>query len=319
MNYRRLGQTALRVSELGFGGWAIGGSRFGNSYGHTDDNGSRLAIRRAIELGVTLFDTADVYGHGHSEALIGEVLGSYPEQDAVVATKCGIDFYNPDGRLEQNFSPLSIANAVEHSRARLKRDRLDILMLMNPDIDELLRTQRVWETLLALRAAGKIGAIGVSLAQPSDGVALCKSGAPIDAMEVSYNICFQEAAVVLFRETAKRKIGIIVREPLANGFLTAKYTDTSEFERSDMRARLDPLFVAAITRTVRELGFLQTPQRTMAQAALRFALDERGVCSVVFGAKTAAQVEENVGATAAPPITEPERAKIHDVFFSMAQ
>ena len=100
MRLNKLGKTGLRVSEIGFGCWAIGGNAYGNSYGETDDEVSKAALRRALELGITLFDTADVYGQGHSEALLGEVLSDWSGPQPTVVTKAGINFYRQDGTLE---------------------------------------------------------------------------------------------------------------------------------------------------------------------------------------------------------------------------
>ena len=106
MRTRRLGKTGLEVSEIGFGGWAVGGNAFGNSYGDTDDEVSQSAVRRALELGVTLFDTADVYGQGHSEALLGEVLNTWPGRSPIVVTKGGINFTGATGHWNRTGRPM---------------------------------------------------------------------------------------------------------------------------------------------------------------------------------------------------------------------
>jgi aryl-alcohol dehydrogenase-like predicted oxidoreductase len=304
----------MRVSEIGFGGWAIGGNAFGNSYGTTDDAVSKRAVLRALELGVTLIETADVYGHGHSEALIGAVLAEWKGKPPVVVTKGGVDFYRNDGTLEPNWTPFGIANAVEHSRERLGREALDVFLLMNPPVAEMERF-RAWETLDALKQAGKIRAWGVSVEGPEDGVWLLENGIPVDVIEVSYSIFFQGAIVDLLPMARQARVGILAREPLANGFLTGKYGADTVFEEGDIRASLPPEFTRAMVETAARLEFLaQKDVRTAAQAALRFALDEPGIACVVAGAKTQEQVEENVGASAVPPLTADERARIVEVF-----
>ena len=314
MRTRRLGKTGLSVSEIGFGGWAIGGNGWGNSYGDTDDAVSKAALHLALELGVTLFDTADVYGQGHSEALLGEVLTEWDGPPPVVVTKGGINFYRKDGTLEPDWTPLAVAHAVQQSLTRLRREVLDVFLLMNPPVEDLDRF-RVWETLEALRRAGKIKFYGVSVAEPQDGLWLLRHNLPIDVLEVGYSLFYQGATVDLLPLARKRKVGILAREPLANGFLTGKYGPDAQFSEGDIRASLPPEYVAAMAQTAAQLDFLRRDgARTAAQAALRFVLDDASVSSVVVGAKTAAQMEENVRAADVPPIDAVERERVAGVF-----
>ena len=314
LSTRRLGKTGLKVSALGFGGWAIGGNAWGNSYGPTDDAVSRAAIQTALEAGVTLFDTADVYGHGHSEALLGEVLSAWPGPPPVVVTKGGINFYRRDETLEPDWTPLALAHAVQQSLARLRRETLDVFLLMNPVVGDLEK-YKVWDTLAALRRAGKIRFCGVSVAEPSDGVWLLENQCPVDVLEVGYSLFYQGATVALLPLARKRGVGILAREPLANGFLSGKYALDAAFPEGDIRATLPPEYLAAMAETADALSFLTGGgTRTMAQAALRFVLDDPAVSCVIAGAKTPAQVTENVGAASVPPITETERKHIQSVF-----
>ena len=314
MNARKLGKTGLRVSEIGFGGWAVGGNAFGNSYGDTDDAVSQAAIRRALELGITLFDTADVYGHGHSEALLGEVLADWPGPPPVVVTKGGINFYRRDGTLEPDWTPLALAHAVQQSLARLRRETLDVFLLMNPP-PEALDGFKVWDTLDALKRAGKLRFYGVSIAEPADGVRLLQNNCSVDVLEVAYSVFYQGAVVDLLPLARTRGVGILAREPLANGFLSGKHEAASVFGDGDIRAALPREYVAAMAETAGRLDFLRRGgERTLAQAALRFVLDDLSVSSVVVGAKTPAQVEENVGAVSVPPIDDAERERVAGVF-----
>ncbi len=314
MKHRRLGKTNLRVSELGFGGWAIGGAAFGNSYGPTDDPVSRAALARALEQGITLFDTADIYGHGHSEALIGEALAEWTGPQPTVVTKGGINFYRNDGTLEADWTPYGIARAVQQSLVRLRRETLDIYLLMNPEVETLDRW-RAWETLDALRRAGKIAHYGVSVQTPEDGVWLLRHNKPVSVIEVALSVFFQGATTELLALARKRQVGILAREPLANGFLAGRYGAKTTFEDGDIRAALPPEYVQAMTETSAKLGFLTEGNlRTPAQAALRFVLDEPHVASAIVGMKTPAQVDENVGAVSVPPLTDDEHARIGRVF-----
>jgi len=311
---RKLGKNGPRVSEIGFGGWAVGGNSFGNSYGETDDAVSRAALRRALELGITLFDTADVYGHGHSEALLGETLKEWSGPAPTVVTKGGINFYRRDDTLEQDWTPLALAHAVQQSLMRLRRNTLDVFLLMNPPVEALDRW-KVWDTLDALKRAGKIRFFGVSVAEPADGVWLLRNQLPVDVLEVAYSVFYQGASIELLPLAKKRGVGILAREPLANGFLSGKYAAAAVFEGGDIRASLPPEYVAAMAETAARLEFLRRGgARTPAQAALRFVLDDSAVSSIVVGAKTPAQVEENVGAASVPPIDAAERERVAEVF-----
>ena len=314
MKTRRLGKTGLRVSEIGFGGWAVGGNAFGNSYGDTDDAVSRAALQRALELGVTLFDTADIYGRGHSEALLGEVLAEWAGPAPTLVTKGGINFYRRDSALEQDWTPLALAHAVQQSLMRLRRESLDVFLLMNPPVEELDRW-KAWETLEALKRSGKIRFFGVSVAEPSDGVRLLRSSLPMDVLEVGYSLFYQGAISELLPLARKRGVGILAREPLANGFLTGKYGRDAQFPDGDIRAALPAEYVAAMAETAERLDFLSRDgARTLTQAALRFVLDDPTVSSVVVGIKTPAQIEENVRAAGVPPIDAAERERIAGVF-----
>jgi len=314
MKQRRLGKTGLRVSEIGFGGWGIGGAQFGNSYGPTNDSVSHAAIVRALERGVTLFDTADIYGHGHSEALLGEVLADWAGPPPTVVTKGGINFYRNDGTLEPDWTPYSIARAVQQSLGRLRRDLLDVYLLMNPNVQELDRW-RAWETLDALRRAGKIAHFGVSVQTPEDGVWLLKNNKPVQVIQVALSVFFQSATVELLDLARKRGVGILAREPLANGFLAGGYGSNAVFASGDIRAALPPEYVQAMTQTAAKLGFLsEGGARTPAQAALRFVLDEPRVASAVVGMKTPTQVDENIGAATVLPLTDKERRRLMRVF-----
>ncbi len=316
MKYRKLGKTALKVSELGFGGWAIGGDAFGNGYGATDDDVSRAAIRTALEAGITLFDTADIYGHGHSEALLGEVLSDWPgAEKIVVCTKGGIDFYRSEGALEYDLTPYGIANAVQRSLNRLRRERIDVYLLMTPPINELLEHDRVWQTLASLQRAGKIGAYGVSASDPHEAVALLEQGAPVDVLEVAFSLFDQGAALELIPLARKRRVGLIAREPLANGFLSGRYRPGHVFPQGDHRSLLPREYADALAEHAQALAFLADERRTLAQAALRFALDEPGLAAVVAGARTPEQVRENAAACELPMIDDDERRTIERVFF----
>lgn len=306
MNYRILGRTGLRVGEVGFGAWAIGG----NSYGPTNDDESRAAVRRALEMGCNFFDTADVYGFGRSEEILGEVLQG---QDVIIATKVGGNFYR--GSTVMDFSPGYIDFALEQSLRRLRRDYIDLYQLHNPPL-ALIRRGEVFDALERLKAQGKIRFYGVSVFTAQEGIAAIETGRS-DTLQVAYNIFTQEPSLKLFPLARERNIGIIAREPLANGLLTGKYQADSRFPSSDIRHLWPRDYLEMRVKATAALRFLAVAgQRTLAQAAIRYVLDNDAVAVTIPGAKTAAQVEENVKATTLPPLTPEEMGRIvHTLFY----
>lgn len=321
MNRRVLGRTGLAVSEVGFGAWAIGGNAYGNSYGPTDDAESQRAVRRAVELGCNFFDTADVYGHGHSEELLGAALEGVRDQ-VVIATKVGGNFYNrdihplmrdrvakaagrpleevaPDAPLpvthDTNFTPAYIRFAVERSLQRLRTDRIDLLQLHNPSIN-LISSMETYTALEELKQEGKIRFYGVSVHPPAEGIAAVNA-TMADTVQIVYNLARREAEDTFLAAARAANVGVIAREPLANGFLAGRYGEARTWEPGDIRARMPRPYVSqmvALGERVKELA--QKSGMTAAQLALRFVLDRNDIACAIVGMKTVQQVEENLNA-----------------------
>lgn len=296
MEYRELGNTGLRVSVVGFGAWAIGGS----GWGPVDDAVSLRALEEAIDLGVTLIDTADAYGPRHSEELVAKVLSGRRDR-LVVATKVGNDFYQEPRR--KNFEPAYVRFAVEQSLSRLGTDYIDIYQLHNPS-EEVIRRGDTFAALDGLKAEGKIRFWGVSIGPDSEGMAAMASGNPA-SLQVVYNLLRQEPARELFPQARARGVGIIARVPLASGLLTGKFGPDATFPPGDHRGNWKPEQLRANLERVEGLRFLARG-RTLAQAALRFAIADPAVSVVIPGAKTAEQVRENVAALDVPALTDEE-------------
>jgi aryl-alcohol dehydrogenase-like predicted oxidoreductase len=289
MKYRKFGSTGFQVSEIGFGAWAIGGNAFGNSYGPTEDEESLKAIKTALDLGCTFFDTADVYGHGHSEELLGRALKGNRER-VVIATKGGSDFYHNPPRL--NFTGDHLAFAVEQSLKRLQTDYIDLYQLHNPPFS-VIEHGRLFEPLEKLKQQGKIRFYGVSIHDPAEGLMALKHGKPA-AFQVVYNYLRRDAAEELFPRAIAEGIAIVAREPLANGFLTGKYTRDSVFPVGDIRHQWPLKYQSQLIARVDEFAkrVAGTPL-TQPQAALKFVLSQPAVSTVIPGCKTVQQTEEN--------------------------
>jgi len=305
MKYRVLGKTGLKVSEVGFGGWPIGGNAFGNSYGPADDKQSLAAIGRALELGCNFFDTADVYGHGHSEELLGQALRGC-RSEVIIATKVGGDFYHGTPRM--NFNSDYLEFALGKSCERLGTDYVDLYQLHNPPV-QLIKDGRVFKTLERLNASGKIRHYGISIHDPQEGLLAMRNGG-IGAVQVVFNILRQEAKNQLFREATQNNVGIVAREPLANGFLAGKLKTESSFHQGDIRHSFPRNYVSQLTTAVDQLRFVESNSRTLAQAALRFVLDHKEVSTVIPGAKTPEHVDEDLASSESPPLTGEELLRI---------
>jgi aryl-alcohol dehydrogenase-like predicted oxidoreductase len=290
MKYRKFGSTGLEVSEVGFGAWAIGGNAYGNSYGPTRDEESLRAIQTALELSCTFFDTADCYGHGHSEELLGTALKGRRSQ-VVIATKVGSDFYHDPARL--NFTEEYIFSAVERSLRRLATDYIDLYQLHNPPFS-LIESARLFDAMEKLKGQGKIRFYGISIHDPQEGLLAMKNGRPA-AIQVVYNYLRRDAAEELFPRALAEGVAIVAREPLANGFLTGKYTKDSVFPVGDIRHQWSAKFQAHLISQVQDFAktAAQSPF-TPAQTALRFVLAQPAVSVVIPGCKTADQAEENL-------------------------
>jgi len=309
MKTRVLGRTGLRVSEVGFGAWAIGGNAHGNSYGPTDDATSVAAVRRALELGCTFYDTADVYGWGHSEEILGQALEGRRDE-VVLATKAGGDFYH--GGVRMNFDPGYIAFALDRSLKRLRTDRVDVYQLHNPPA-EMMGDPATYDALEALKADHRIDHYGVSIHEPAEGLLCLEAGRP-ETLQIPFSLVRQEWIDELLGEARKANVGIIAREPLGNGFLAGKIAPDARFPPGDIRHHWPPGMVHGRARVAERLSFLANPERTLAQAALGFVLAFPEVAVTIPGVKTPAQAEEDLRASEAPPLTEAEVARVRDLY-----
>lgn len=290
MKKRTLGKTGLEVAEIGFGAWAISG----RGYGPTKDGESTAALHLALDLGIDFIDTADSYGDGHSEELIGSVLEERGDTETVVATKFGWDFYG-EGGMRGNMSRDYAFFAVEQSLKRLRRDAIDIYQIHNSN-PHAIESDGVFETMEELKSRGYIRYWGISANYCGDGVEALKRVEP-DTIQVPYSIFEQEPEEELFPMALERNVGIIVREPLASGLLTGKYGVNSTFHKRDHRRGWSREYLERGVKKYERVKFLDVPGRTMVQSAIRFSLSHPAVSVVIPGAKTTAQVEENTAAS----------------------
>ncbi len=306
MKYRTLGRTGLSVSEVGFGAWAIGGT----SYGPTRDENSLEALATAWEHGVNFFDTADTYGHGHSEELIGKFLKGKRDK-AVIATKVGWDFYH--GGSKKNFDFDYIRFACGESLRRLGTDRVDLYQLHNPKLEQI-ESGEIFQVLNELKKAGKIRFYGVSVHTPAEALAVIRSG-KADTVQLIFNLIDQRPVDEVFPLALEKKIGIIAREPLACGFLTGKYSVDTRFSKDDHRNRWPrEKLTVDLQKLDRIKSVLPASRVSLVQSALEFILNFEAVSAVIPGAKTKAQVLEHVKASEDPRLRAQEISLLRDLY-----
>jgi aryl-alcohol dehydrogenase-like predicted oxidoreductase len=324
MQYRILGSTGLKVSEIGLGTWQIGGAfTFGGKqigWSGMDDRTSKEILKTALDCGINFFDTADVYGRCHSEELIGEFLaniGPNRRAEIILSSKMG-NRELENGEWVKDFSPEWIKRSVEGSLMRLRTETIDVYHLHSPGADWQY-TGEIVDALEAIRKEGKIRYYGVSLIppgrcmKPSDqGMTVISSGRCCDFFQVVYNILEREAEEDFLPECESRKLGVIVRVPLQSGFLSGKYTVDTRFPPDDVRHTwYPPERIKEQVEEVAKLSFLtEGKDRTMAQTALQFCLAQPAVSTVIAGARRPEQVVLNAQVSDLPPLTEGELRKI---------
>lgn len=315
MNYRELGRTGWKVSEISFGAWAIG-----SMWGRVDDAESLAALHRAIDLGVNFIDTADVYGMGRSERLIAR-LRRERRETIYVATKAGrrLSPHTADGYNKKN-----LASFVEDSLKNFSTDCLDLVQLHCPPTAVYYRPE-VFGALDDLVAAGKIRYYGVSVQTVEEALKAIEVPG-VQSVQIIFNMFRLRPAELFFTEAKRRKAGILARVPLASGLLTGRMTRETTFTKDDHRNfnRHGEMFDVGETfsgvefetglKAVDELRALAPPGATMAQLALRWILMFEAVTCAIPGAKRPAQVEENFRAGNLPPLSDTQMVKVREVY-----
>jgi aryl-alcohol dehydrogenase-like predicted oxidoreductase len=301
LRYRPLGSSGIDVSILGFGAWGIGGRTPGaTSYGATDDAVSRRALDEAFDHGVTFFDTASVYGDGHSEELIGECFQTR-RPAVVIATKAGItkSFEGHD------FSASALRLSLEGSLRRLRTDYVDLFQLHNAGPDVVLEHPRIGDVLNRFLEEGKIRAYGFSTPSPRDAAALLDFQS-IASLQVNCNLLDWRAVDVgLFDAALTRQVSIIARTPLAFGFLTGTIANDTVFSADDHRSRWSRDNIATWLEVADAL-FSEIAQagckESRAAIALRFCLSFASVATVIPGMMSPEEVRANAAACTLGPL-----------------
>jgi aryl-alcohol dehydrogenase-like predicted oxidoreductase len=294
--YVQLPNTELTVSRLGFGAEPLGGTDWGN----VDERQTAAAVEKALELGVTLFDTADVYGLGRSEEALSRALGER-RHDVVIVTKFGVNWRGDGsgGRAKTSLdsSPKHVVRALENSLRRLRLDVIPLYLTHWPDPDTPLSATIA--ALLRCQEQGLIRYFGVSNFSPPL-LEEARALAPLAALELPYNLIERDAEEALLPLCRKLGVGALTYGPLAQGLLTGKYGLKSRFGPDDRRHRLPHFQGERLQQNLRLVERLKDLAhaygKTPAQVALRWALHHPAVSCTIAGAKTPTQVLVNAGA-----------------------
>lgn len=317
MKYRQLGNTELKISELSFGTWAIGGD-----WGKTSDEEALRGLHTAMEHGVNFFDTADIYGNGHSEELLAQATKGKEDEIYIASKFCRAgDIHDLN-----NYSEKTVRQYLENTLKRLNRERLDLYQIHCPPF-EILKDGTVFEVLDKLQQEGKIRYYGVSVETVEEGL-FCLENPNVKALQVIFNIFRQKPLQELFPKAKEKGVGILTRVPLASGLLTGKFTKNHRFEADDHRNFNQNGEAFNVGETFAGIPFskgVELSERiswiaegrgNMTRAALRWILDQEEVSSVIPGFKNVKQVEDNLQAVHVPSFHEKELERLKEFYWN---
>ncbi|MGC0775507.1 MAG: aldo/keto reductase [Candidatus Acidiferrum sp.] len=315
MEYRTLGRTGWKVSEISFGAWAIGGA-----WGHVSDGDALGALQAAVDCGGNFIDTADVYGDGRSERLIAQLKKSRKD-DIIVATKAGRRLPN---QTVEGYSRQNLTLWVNDSLRNLSSDAIDLLQLHCPPT-ALYERSEVFEILDDLVKEGKIRQYGVSVEKIEEALKAIEYP-NVQTVQIIFNCFRQRPAEEFFPRAKEKKIGILARVPLASGLLTGKFRKDSTFAKDDHRNfnRHGESFDVGETfsgvdydvavEAVEELRPLVPVGATMSQFALRWILMFDAVTCAIPGGKQPEQVADNCGASGQAPLTQEAMSGVRKIY-----
>jgi aryl-alcohol dehydrogenase-like predicted oxidoreductase len=316
MRLRHFGTSDLSCSEIAFGTWALGSDWWGET-----DSPERL-IGRALELGVTFFDTGDAYGQGLNEEVVGRELARADRGSIQLSTKFGyvldeVRREHSEGERPQDWSPSHARGALEESLRRLRTDYVDLYQLHNPRMDAIERDD-LFAELEALRDEGKLRHYGVALGPAigwrDEGLRALDTR-DITSLQTVYNLLEQEPGHDFLATAQRTGAGVMARVPTSSGLLEDKYTPETTFSGSDHRRHRKREWLTEGLKKVEKLRFLVIEgERSMTQVALRFVLQQPGIACVVPTVTTMAELEEFAGASDSPDLTADELDRVEGLY-----
>jgi len=321
MKYRTYPESTVTVSEVGFGLWTTATDWWGKK----SDAEAIAILHEALDLGITLFDAADVYGNGRSETQLAAAFRDRRDR-VVYATKFGYDFYaHPGARrgereLPQNFSPKFVRFALEESLSRLRTDVIDIYQIHNARLEQI-DDDELFAVLEALKNEGKIRMYGVALG-PAIGWlyegldAVQKRN--VASLQIIWNVLEQYPGNEQIRvaERSSARTGYMIRVPHSSGMLEGKYTEETVFPEGDHRRHRPRSWLLNGVKKVEQLRFLERADRTLAQAAIQWILAEPRVMTVLPNIYDCEQLHEFAAAPQTPALTDEERARVAQLYES---
>jgi aryl-alcohol dehydrogenase-like predicted oxidoreductase len=292
---RKLGNSDIKITPVGFGAWALGGGGWEFAWGPQDDADSIAAIHRALELGVNWIDTAAVYGLGHSEEVVARALKEWLGSRPYLFTKCVLT-WNEKGKIWREFSRDSIRRECEDSLRRLQVDTIDLYQMHWPPDEGKPGIEEAWETLAALKAEGKVRWIGVSNFNTAQ-IKRSETIAPVTSLQPPYSILRRQIEAEILPYCEKQGIGVISYAPMASGLLTGAMTRerAAALPADDFRSR-NPEFREprlsknlALVERLRQVGARHG--RTPGEVAIAWTLRYPAVTAAIVGARNAKQSE----------------------------
>jgi aryl-alcohol dehydrogenase-like predicted oxidoreductase len=295
MQTRKLGNSDLQITPVGYGAWAAGGSGWQFAWGSQDDQDSIAAIHRSLELGINWIDTAAVYGLGHSEEVVGRALKSWSGPRPYVFTKCGLR-WDTKGQVQKVLSAGSIRGEVEDSLHRLSVDVIDLYQIHWPPDPDSPALEEGWSTLAALQREGKVRWIGVSNFSVQQ-IKRAQAIAPVTSLQPPYSLIHREIEEDVLPYCLHKGIGVIVYSPMASGLLTGAMTRerAARLPQDDWR-KGHPDFSEpnlsrnlALVERLREIA--KRHNRSAGEVAIAWTLHHPAVTGAIVGARNARQAE----------------------------
>jgi aryl-alcohol dehydrogenase-like predicted oxidoreductase len=317
MKYRKLGKSGIKVSEIGFGAWTIGLDWWGKKI---DDDEAIRMLKRAYDLGINFYETADMYGKGKSEKLIAQAFKDMRDE-VIYSTKWGYDMYNAEqvghSELPQKHDTEFLQFALEQSLNRLQTDYIDIYSLHNPKMDAI-RNDTLFAALDDLVKKGTIkshgAALGPAIGWKDEGLEAIRSR-DISCLQTVYNILEQDPGRDFVREAERHNVGIMVRVPDASGLLTGKVTAEAKFDKNDHRSFRKKEFIQEAMKKIENIKPIANSKGwNITELAIKFILSQKQISVVLPTMVSIEEIEMFASLSDGEYLNSAESAKVEEMY-----